>query len=255
MSDIVKVPFMGGHIESVLVDGEPHVVLRPALEAVGLNYGAQLEKLKTRSWAVVRQTETTGADGKTYLMATVNLDTWAMLLANIHENRVAEAVRPVVVEYQKGSARALREYWTQGGAINPHATEDQLASLIGHAEGQMRVLRLADGLVDRAWLEPKARHVTARALGEEPEVNPADRPLSTGEFLQEKGITGPALRSISGTFGKKVKPLYVARYGHEPAKVERFVDGALRQVNGYTERDRDLMEQAWAQLLGVRAAS
>lgn len=255
MSDIVKVPFLGGSIESILVDGEPHVVLRPTLERMGLNYGAQLEKLKTRSWATVRQTATVADDGKTRVMATVDLDTWAMLLANIHENRVDESVRPVVIEYQKGSARALREYWTQGGAVNPAATADQLSALIGHAEGQMRVLRLADGLVDRAWLEAKTRHTVARALGEEPEVNFLDRPLSTGEFLEEKGITGAALRSISGNFGKRIKPLYVARYGREPAKVERFIDGALRQVNGYTERDRDLLEQAWALLLGGRAAA
>lgn len=152
-------------------------------------------------------------------------------------------------------ARRVRTYLLDVEGIAPAELRNEAIERAAISRTQMEVLRLADGLVDRAWLEAKVRHVTARALGEEPEVNPLDRPLSTGEFLQEKGITGAALRSISGNFGKRVKPLYVARYGHEPAKVERFVDGALRQVNGYTERDRDLLEQAWAQLLGVRATA
>lgn len=152
-------------------------------------------------------------------------------------------------------ARRVRTYLLDVEGIAPAGLRSEAIERAAISRTQMEVLRLADGLVDRAWLEAKTRHTVARALGEEPEVNFLDRPLSTGEFLQDKGITGADLRSIAGTFGKRVKPLYVARYGHEPAKVERFVDGALRQVNGYTERDRDLMEQAWASLLGGRVAS
>src|SRR5690606_5693649 len=123
-------------------------------------------------------------------------------------------------------------------------------SIISRARAQMEVLRLADGLVSRDWLEAKARHVAARALGEEPEIDLARRPLTVGEYLEERGITGPALRSLSGPFGKAVKRLYRDRYDREPPQVDRFVDGALRKVAAYTEADRELMDAAFV-LIGA----
>jgi hypothetical protein len=110
-----------------------------------------------------------------------------------------------------------------------------LAAIIALVEGQMRVLRLSEGLVAAKWLEAKARHLAARALGEEPDVAAADRPLTVGESLQDRSVNGAALRSLSTNFGKKLKARYRDQYGHDPATVERFVDGALRRVAGYTE--------------------
>ena len=110
-------------------------------------------------------------------------------------------------------------------------------------------MRTLDGIVDARWLEAKARHVAARALGEEPEVNPADRPLTVGEYLADRGVTGHTLRSLSPAFGKRLKGLYIAEHGEDPPRVERFVDGALRQVAGYTEADRPLFDTVYSALL------
>jgi hypothetical protein len=113
VTEIVRVPFHGTVIHTTLLAAEPHVVLRPTLEGMGLDYSAQLKKLKTRSWACVAETATRDAAGRLQNMIAVNLDTWAMLLANVDENRVNAAVRPLVVYYQRESARVLREYWTR----------------------------------------------------------------------------------------------------------------------------------------------
>ncbi len=247
-TEIVRIPFQGTEIHTALVDGEPRVLLRPTLENMGLDASAQLKKLKTRSWATVAETATVAEDGKVRPMSTVSLDTWAMLLANIDENRVNEAVRGLVIRYQMESAQALRDYWTKGGAINSRASEDQLASIIGRAKAQADVLGALRGLVDPAWLEAKARHVAARALGEEPEVDPATRPLTVGEFLEGKGLSAAEMRSLSSVLGRRLKGVYVGTHGVEPGKVDRFVDGALRSVFAYTEADRPLFEQAWQAL-------
>jgi hypothetical protein len=245
MSDIVRVPFHGDEIMTVEVDGRPHVVLKPAIEALGLDYWAQVRKLRERSWAVTASKAATGSDGKTYEMLTCDVRTFLMLLATVDERRVAKDVAPKLIAYQAEVADAIEAYWTQGGAINPRATDEQLTAIISRAEAQARVLRALDGIVDARWLEAKARHVAARALGEEPEVTPADRPLTVGEFLEEHGVTGAELRSMSPSFGRRLKALYVAEHGEEPGKVDRFVDGALRPVAAYTERDRPLFEQVW----------
>lgn len=120
MNEIVQVPFHGTFLHTALDEnGQPVVVIKPTIIGMGLDWSAQLKKLKTRSWATVAETATVGADGKTRDMATVDLDTWSMLLANIDENRVKGSVRDLVVRYQKESAQRLREYWTTGMAINP----------------------------------------------------------------------------------------------------------------------------------------
>lgn len=250
MSELVRIPFHGTEVLTVEVDGRPHVVLKPAIEALGLAYPPQYRKLQEKSWAVMGMAPTTGADGKTYQMVTVDVRTFLMLLATIDEHRVKPEVRPLLIAFQAEVADAIEAYWTRGGAINPRATDEQLAAIIGRARAQMEVLRLADGLVSRDWLEAKARHVVARALGEEPEIDPARRPLTVGEYLEERGITGSALRSLSGPFGKVVKRLYRDRYDREPPQTDRFVDGALRKVAAYTEADRELMDAAFV-LIGA----
>lgn len=120
MSEIVKVAFHDRFLHTALDEnGQPVVVIKPTILGMGLDYSAQLKKLKTRSWATVAETATVGADGKVRDMATVDLDTWSMLLANIDENKVKPEAKDLVVAYQKESAQALRDYWTKGVAINP----------------------------------------------------------------------------------------------------------------------------------------
>ena len=41
--------------------------------------------------------------------------------------------------------------------------------------------------------------------------------------------------------GKKVKEAYVAKYSDNPPKHEQICSGAVRQVNSYTQRDKDLI--------------
>lgn len=248
---VVRVPFRGTDIHTILVNDEPHVVVRPTVEGLGLDYSTQLKKLKSRSWATIHETPTVAEDGRARDMVTVGLETWSMLLANIDENRVGPDVKNLIVDYQRESATVLRDYWTQGGAINPRATETQLAAIIGRAEGQARVLQALNGIVDPTWLEAKARHVAALALGEEPEIDPLSRPLTVGEYLEAKGITGAALRSMSPRFGTKMKKLYIAKYGVEAGKSDRFVDGALRPVAVYTEAHRPMFDQVFGALVGA----
>ena len=44
--------------------------------------------------------------------------------------------------------------------------------------------------------------------------------------------------------GKTLKKLYQDKHASEPLKQVQFVDGAERQVNVYSEADRDIMEEA-----------
>ena len=248
MTDIVRIPLNGGEIQAVDIDGKPFAIFRPIVESIGLDYSSQIAKLKTRSWVNRRDIPTVAADGKTRLMVAIDVPSLLMWLATVNEAKVAEAVRPLLVAYQRESSDAIHGYWTKGGAINPNATEDQLAAIITRAKGQADVLAALRGIVAPSWLEAKARHVAARALGEEPELDPMARPLTVGEFLEDKGLTAAERRSVSSKLGGRIKGLFIGEHGRMPDKVDRFIDGALRPVYAYTEKDRPLFELAWAAL-------
>lgn len=254
MPDLVRIPFKDGEILAVDVNGKPHVILKPAFEAIGIDADQQIRKIQRQHWAHTVVT-TVQLDGQGRSMITADLRTFLMALATIPVTRVAVEFQENLKDYQREVADVIEKYWTKGGAINPRATEDQLAALIAHAIGQARVLRELRGVVDGAWLDARGRHVAARALGEEPEVDPERRPLTVGEYLGDQGVSGAELRSLSPKLGVRVKGLYVGRYGRAPLKVDRFVDGALRKVYGYTEADRPLFDQAWAALSGAGTAN
>jgi hypothetical protein len=256
VSELVRIPFQGDELLTTEVDGKPHIILKPAFDALGLDAWSQIEKLRSRSWACTSQTLVQlPGDRQRREVVTADVRTFLMLLATIDERRIAEPLRDKLIAYQSEVADAITAYWTEGGAINPRANDDQLILLADRAASQARVLRLLDGIVDPAWLEAKARHVAARALGEEPEIDPATRPLTVGEYLEERGITGKAQRSLASGFGKSLKRLYQARYQKAPQTVDRFVDGALRKVASYTEAHRPLFDRVWTEFTEQEKAS
>ena len=135
-----RIDLSAGSIHTVLVGGQPHVVLKPAIEDLGLDYSTQLRKLRERSWATVGQHPMVADDGKRRDMAIAPVRTFLMLLATINENRVAEAARPVLVAFQNETAEAIETYWTKGVAVNPRAVQpagDDLDVI----EGMVRALR------------------------------------------------------------------------------------------------------------------
>lgn len=244
MSEIVRVPFHGDEILTIDQGGKPHVILKPALEKLGVDYSAQYRRLQRRSWACVAMTATQlPGDNQVRQVVTVDVRTFLMLLATIDEQRVEPAVRPTLIAYQQEVADAIEKYWTKGGAINPRATQEQRDLIAA------QILVTLAPIVGRDWAEAKARHLAARALGEEPDIDPATRPLTVGEYLADRGITATAQRSLAPKFGKELKGVYRRQRGGEPPAVERFVDGALRSVAGYTEADRDLFDEVYTRVL------
>ncbi|MFC8832307.1 phage antirepressor N-terminal domain-containing protein [Streptomyces griseoincarnatus] len=258
-TEIARIELSAGSIETVMIDGQPHIVLKPAIEALGLSYSPQLRKLKTRSWGVVTETVTRGADGRIFEMAATTVRSFLMLMANVNENRVSETARPILVAFQNETADAIEAYWTRGGAVNPAATREQVADLRERLDGVERA-RLAQGrlsamgvakqfgLVNSSYVEAMARTELARMNGAEPDIDPADITITCDEFLTQRGVNGADLSSARVKLGKGVAALYRMRYGQDPQKIKRPINGVHRDVAVYTHRDIDLFETAWAEI-------
>lgn len=244
--EVVKLDLSVGSVETVLVDGEPHVVFRPAVESIGLSYPAQLRKLKDRSWANRSDIATVAEDGKIRLMAAVDVRTFLMWLATVNETKVAPEVRDTLVAYQRETTTAVNDYWTQGGVINPRATDDQLDSLISRAKQQAEVLSILAPIVSPEWLETKGRLVAARALGEEPEVDPLDVPLYVPDFLKSMGLKRKDIESVQSWFGRRAAAIYKAQSGEEiGTRQTDLPNGSVRETKAWTERHRPVFEETW----------
>ncbi|MFE4991398.1 phage antirepressor N-terminal domain-containing protein [Streptomyces mirabilis] len=116
-----------GSLLTVMYDEKPHIVIRPAVESLELDYSTQLRKLKTRSWAcVVQQPMQIPGDDQIRSVAIVPVRTFLMLLATINENRVAPHARPALIAFQNETADAIEAYWTKGEAIRPQAQPRQI---------------------------------------------------------------------------------------------------------------------------------
>lgn len=243
---VVKLDLSAGSIHTILVDGQPRIVLRHAVESIGLDYSSQLRKLRDRSWANCGAVATVATDGKTRQMVVVDEKTFLMWLATVNETKVAEEVRPTLIAYQSETTDMVRDYWLGGGAINPRASEEQLDSLVARAKQQAEVLSVLSGIVDAQWLETKARLVAARALGEEPDLDPLDAPLYVPDFLKGKGLKRKQIESVQSWFGRRAAALYEAEHGEKPGKRQSDLpNGSVRETYAWVERHRPVFEETW----------
>ena len=244
-NQIVAIPFRGQTVQSVEVDGKPHVVFRPLVESLGLDADSQMKRLRRHSWACpVKMTVQMGNQGREATL--VDIRTLTMWLATIDENRVSEEARPLVIAYQNEVADAIESYWANGGAINPRATEHQKNALMFELRSQMELAQAAKGLIHDDFLEAKARIILARGMGETPELDPATKPLYVQQFLKEKGLSKKQLSAKAPGFGKRLKNQWMKSHGTAPQKAPiELQNGRIIDVYGYTEADRPLMESIW----------
>ena len=103
LSKLESIPFHGTTINATRTPEGVRVAIRPVCEAIGLDYSAQWRRLERQPWAVVAMTATTGSDGKTYEMATVDRRTFTMWLATVDTNRLKnEQAREMLIAKSNG---------------------------------------------------------------------------------------------------------------------------------------------------------
>lgn len=243
----VPVPGTDRQIVATLVDGTPMVSLRHACEAIGLAVETQRRKLSSRSWASATQwVAKMPGDSQRREYTMIDRRTFTMWLGGIDENRVAPEIRPILVAFQAEAADALDAYFNEGGAVNPRATEDQIERIARQAGAQAAVLKALKGVVDPKHLEAKGRILLARAMGEAPELNPADVPLYVSDYLASKGLSKTLVDAKASGFGKRLKARYIVEHDREPQRFPQSLpNGTVRQVCAYTEADRALFDSVW----------
>lgn len=157
MADLTTINFHGDDLLVVDLDGEPHIVLKPAFEAIGLDADRQIANMREQLWSTTAVTAVVARDGKVRDMAVSDVRSFLMQLATIPASRVAEHVRPKLVDYQREVAKVIERHFAD---TRPHVTEpntvswEEAAALIRQRYGiQLRPHDLTRGLRDAGVLK------------------------------------------------------------------------------------------------------
>lgn len=94
-------------------NGSPIVPIKPICDALGVDYPGQFSKLKEDVFygPVIGLSPTTGADGKTYQMASLPLKYALLWLGSINPKNVAPEAKESVMRYKEACASALFDYF------------------------------------------------------------------------------------------------------------------------------------------------
>lgn len=216
-AELVTIPFHGTSLIAIDADGKPQIVLRPAIESLGLDFSSQRRKLMGRSWACMGETTTQlPGDGQRRTHTTVDVRTFLMLLVTINENNVAADKRPLLIAYQSEVADVIEAYWHNGVVANPRAVAVQATSGLDVIQAMLDEVRRVEANANAALTvaeETSARldaiegkHDWFSALGY---ARLHDLPTNT-KFLQKLG-------GCAGRIGRS--------HGIEPTQVQHQLYG------------------------------
>lgn len=128
--ELIKVQFHGDVLDATQDDnGTVWVSLRRCCENLTVDLDTQAKKLRAKPWAVVREMPTTGADGKTYSMLAVDLDTLPGWLFSIDARKVKEQLREKLARYQREAAKVLANHFLRKPK-EPGIGAEQLRDLV-----------------------------------------------------------------------------------------------------------------------------
>lgn len=122
MNAIAQIDFHGHTLVSAEHNSKPHVAMRPIVDAIGLDWDAQRQRIKRHpvlsTCAVVITVQLPGDIQRrevTFLPLSM-LNGW---LFGVDTNRVKPEIRDNLIMYQRECFDVLAAYWQKGEAVNP----------------------------------------------------------------------------------------------------------------------------------------
>jgi hypothetical protein len=148
--ELVRIPVPGApDIMGAEFDGNQWAALKPMCETLGIDYSAQLKRLKGRSWAgmAVMPIPSAGGIQQSTVIDKASIPLW---LATIDERRVSEDARPKLIAYQREAAAALDAYFNKRAVAAPPVNQfDVLRAAIDQIEAAQRDAAEAKALAER----------------------------------------------------------------------------------------------------------
>jgi hypothetical protein len=220
---LIPVPFRGATLHLVDHNGEPYAAMRPIVEAMGLAWQGQFDKIKTRYSTCVMEIMTQlPGDVQRRSLTCLPLRKLAGWLMTIHANKVAPELRATIRAYQAECDDALWDYWTKGRATRPRSPESYSPAYYRDPSfNPSGSPYLADS---RRRGDPLAYQVVRRA------VNRKANALSRDAFEHNRDILEDAMRR-EGNLGDPEAALdWLRRFGSDHGQQNLFDVELLRRV-------------------------
>jgi hypothetical protein len=122
----------GRQIPTPEINGKRYVAMKPLVEGMGLNWDNQLGLIKNDEVlkSTIAVTAIVAEDGKLREMTCLPEEYLQGWLFKIPASRYKGERKEKLLKYQRECYRALHDYWTKGGAVNPRAADSQIKTLI-----------------------------------------------------------------------------------------------------------------------------
>lgn len=251
MTALVEVPFHGDKLQAVQATGSVWVVVRRVCEALGIDESGQRQKLKEKAWATTELISAVAEDGKVREAFAIHLDSLPMWLATIEPSRVRPEVRAKLIAYQRECARVLRDHFFGGQATVALQLPGGDESVIRRSKAALEMVLAAKDLLD-PYAAKRIAETLIERVGQLQLPAPVDPTLEVDGYLQERGETKEVIRRFRGSFGKRLRALYVQTHDREPGTTPKFINGADRSTRIYHESDRPLFDAVYRDMFGGR---
>ncbi len=111
------IPFQGTKLVTALVDDVIYIAMKPFVEAMGLAWQSQSEKIKSdeRYHDTVIPYKTNGGMQEMLSLTAYQLPAY---LYSINPNKVRKDLRDRIIAFQSETFKVINEYWHKGYAIN-----------------------------------------------------------------------------------------------------------------------------------------
>ncbi|EFL88279.1 phage antirepressor N-terminal domain-containing protein [Ahrensia sp. R2A130] len=242
-SDLKTFHFHGDEISTAMINGVPHVAMKPIVENLGMAWQAQHRKLlESGPKFSCNHMVTTGTDGKSYNMLAMPVTKLNLWLNTINPNKVKADIRAKLEIYQEQSAIALHDYWTTGVAVRPDAPQ----SAVDFSDPSLVV-----GLL---------RHLDNQVKEQQAEIiNLTPKAEAFDDFLNAEGKTLPSAAMIeigakcnlAMRFMRQEKHFYARQGNNNTPSVYLREMGYAFVEPSYSKRDGKLYEQTYFTPRGI----
>lgn len=232
--------FEGAEVRTTIVDGEPWWVATDVCSILELQSGRALARLDEDEKGM-RSTHTPG--GQQTLAYINEPGLYALVLgsrkpqAKAFKRWITHDVIPQIRKHGRYEAVPVMQPKEITAAAGPVPYRDQAELLV--------ILR---PVLPESYAAATGKIILARAMGERPELESSETPLYAATFLAEKGHKPKTVSKFQSGFGSRVSNRYFKVHGRRPEKIPGPAGSRIDKVAVYSEDDRPLLEQVYAEI-------
>lgn len=141
VAKLEKLDFHGKTLLTAQVNGKIRVIMRPIVEAIGLNWASQSVKLRKNKKFNCCDIATVGADGKVRKMLDMPIEKFPTWLSELNPLKVKKNIRDTMILFQEESCDAMYKYWYEGKVENPRFQKIKQINTYAEALPELRALR------------------------------------------------------------------------------------------------------------------